>query len=560
MKKILLFLFCSVFCSFGDSNDSAVKNARKALAAKDYVSVVGIYKSLRETVNADNQLFELLEPIYIEALTFQRNYDQISKLSASYIAKYPTSKQVVRVYYLWGVAQANLGNFLQSLIALDEGIKIGSRDKYTEKSIRNLIEDIAGKYISSEDRNKALQYDISAETVNILRSRLGVGVSVQEEKKAVSKGSGKFVDRTIGLLVPLTGEFAQLGEAAVNTVNMILDENEAVSGEKFVLKIYDTEGNAVKTALKTRELIKDKVSMVIGPIMSNTATVASAILSEYPNDCIMITPTATDDGIAMLGRNIFQINLTTRVLAEKIANYAVEDLKINEFTILAPLNEYGNMMTNYFTLRVKELGGNVEFTEYFSPTASDHRKQFYAMREHYANSKYGISVSDEKTRYFSDTTIVVGGIFLPVSTPENAVQLAAQIPFHKISGQILGASVWDNPKVIIDGKSTVQNVCFSTAHKVDNESEAFRKFVGNYKNKYGVEPNPLVVPLVADALSLMLKAYSQSGGSFDELLKNLSHISGYNGLSSEISFDSLDGVNTGAVVIKISGQKMIRVK
>ena len=554
MKK--LFLFCLFFLAFGESGDSAVKNARKALAMKDYENVLEIYKSFSIVADKDDPSYEFLEPVYIEALISQRKYDQISKLSASYIAQYPTGKNVVRIYYLWGIAQANSGNFLQAFIALDEGLKIGSRDKNTEKSIRDLIERISKEYISPEDKEKAVKSGLSPETENILRLYGGSVVRSEEKNRKVSE----HINRTIGLLVPLTGEFALLGEVVVNTVQMILEENEAAGGGKFILKIYDTEGNAVKAVLKTREILNDNVQMVIGPVMSNTATVAAAILSQYPNKCIMITPTATDDGIAMLGNNIFQVNLTPKMLAEKIANYAVEDLRINRFTILAPLNEYGKVMTNYFSLKVKELGADIEFTEYFSPGASDYRKQFYAIREYHTNTKYGAEANPAKTRYLSDSTIRIGGIFLPVSSPENAVQLAAQIPFHKLSGQILGTSVWDNPKVIIDGKSTVQDICFSTGQKIDNDSEDFRKFVENYKKKYGAEPNLLVAPLVVDAVNLMLKAYSQGGASAIELYKNLSNISGYQGLSSEISFKNSHGMNNGAVIMKISGQKTIRVK
>jgi branched-chain amino acid transport system substrate-binding protein len=166
----------------------------------------------------------------------------------------------------------------------------------------------------------------------------------------------------------------------------------------------------------------------------------------------------------------------------------------------------------------------------------------------------------QRNQYLSDSTIVVGGIFLPVSTPENAVQLAAQVPFHKLRGQVLGANVWDNPKVINEGKTTVQGICFSAGQKIDNESGELGRFVENYKKKYGVEPNLLVAPLVVDAINLMLQAYSRGGTSPDELSKNLSNINAYQGLSSEISLNGSDGVNTSAVIMKISGQKTIRVK
>ena len=557
MKKVLLFLICAAVLAFGQANDAAVREASRALRTRDYAGVVRIFQTFSDTARENNPSLEFLKPIYIEALSFQQKYDEITSLSASYIAQFPNSQQIGRVYYLWGVALANQSNFVQAIVALDEGLKVVGRDRSTDNSIRSLISLISERHLSPTDRQKALANGLSAATAGILG---GAGTAAASTTATTQRrGGGSAIARTIGLLIPMTGEFSDLGQTALNVVNMILAQHEAKTGEKIAVKVYDTEGNAVRAAVRTRELLNDGISMVIGPIMSNTATTAAAILSEHPNRAVMITPTATDDGIAALGENIFQLNMTQRALAEKIANYAVEDLGIKRFTILAPLNDYGRIMTGYFSAAVREKGGVVEFTEYFSTEASDHRRQFNALREHYANMRFGESPSNrERTQFLADTTIVLGGLFIPVSQPENAIQLAAQVPFHKLRAQILGTNIWDNQRVIDEGRTTVQNVCFSTAQRIDREGEAFTRFIQNYRTRFEAEPNLIVAPLVADAVSLMLRALSQSNTPAD-LSKNLSQVRNFQGLSSEISFDNT-GVNSGAVVMKISGQRAIRVK
>ncbi|MCL1946422.1 MAG: ABC transporter substrate-binding protein [Chitinivibrionia bacterium] len=561
MKKMFLILIYTAFFAFGQANDKAVKDAKKAFASKDYASVVQIYKSFADTAKTNNPVLEFLEPIYIEAVSFQKKYEQIPDLSVSYIAQFPNSSQVARVYYLWGVAKANLGEFVLAIVALDEGLsRVSAKEKETEKAIRNLITRIANDYISQEDKNKVIANGVSEETTNILRSNGAARRSV--DAASDTKKSGGFSNKTIGLLVPMTGEFADLGKTTLNTVHMVLTQYEEKTGEKIALKVYDTEGSAIKTAQRVNELLKDNVSVVIGPVMSNTATVAAAVLSQYPNKAIMITPTATDDGIAALGRNIFQINLTQKALAEKIADYAVEDLNIKKFVILAPLDEYGRVMTEYFSAAVKEKGAVVEFTEYFSPSASDYRKQFKAIREYYTNLKFvenGDADMKRKADYLADSTITLGGLFLPVSQPQNAIQLAAQIPFHKLRAQILGSNGWGNQKVIDDGKTTVQNICFSSAHVIDSENELVGQFIESYRIKYGQLPNMVVAPLVADAVLLTLKALSQSA-SVADLSEKLLRVENYKGLSSEISFRNSVGVNSAAAVMKISGQRAIRVK
>jgi len=563
LKKIFLFLICAVALLFAQANDGVVREANRALRARDYANVMQIYQTFNDTARANNPVLEFLMPIYIEALSFLNRQNEIPRLAANYIAQYTNSQQRGRVFYLWGVALANQGDFVQAIVALDEGLKVVGRDRGTENSIRSLIIRISENHLSPADRQSALANGLSSVTAGILQGAAAGAAAASSGTETQTRrnggGGGGGIIRTIGLLIPVTGEYSDLGKITLNVVNMILAEHEAKTGEKISVKVYDTEGNAVRAAMRTRELLNDRISMVIGPIMSNTATVAAAILSEHSNRCVMITPTATDDGIAALGKNIFQINLTQKALAEKIANYAVDDLNINRFTILAPLNEYGRVMTGYFSAAVREKGAVVEFTEFFSPEASDHRRQFNALREHYANLRFGESgASRERAQYLADSTIALGGLFIPVSQPENAIQLAAQVPFHRIRAQILGTNVWDNQRVIDDGRTTVQNVCFSSGRRVDRESEPLRTFIENYRAKFGEEPNLVVAPLVADATALMLIALSQSNNAAD-LARNLSLVRDYQGLSSEITFDNA-GVNSGAVVMKISGQRAIRVK
>ena len=565
MKKILLILLCAAVFSFAQVNNGVVREASRALRARNHSDVIRIYEAFSDTAQENNPTFEQLSPLYIEALSFQNRFSDIARLSVEFLAQFPNSQQRGRVYYLWGVALANLGDFAQAVIALDEGLKVVGRDRSTDNSIRRLITRISQNHISQEDRQRVLSsIGLSSITAAIMQSG-DTGVTapsttaqVQVNQADNNRRRPQAIARTIGLLIPMTGEFADLGRATLNTVNMVLAQHAEKTGEVINVKIYDTEGNPVRTAMRTRELINDGISMVIGPIMSNTATVAAAILGEHPNRITMITPTATDDGIAALGSNIFQLNMTQRALAEKIADYAIEDLGIRRFTILAPINEYGRIMTDYFTSAVQAKGAAVEFTGFFSPDASDHRRQFNALREHYANLRFGESPSQDRTQFLADSTITLGGLFIPVSQPENAIQLAAQVPFNRIRAQILGTNIWDNQRVINEGRTTVQNVFFSTAQRIERDNERFVQFIENYRAKFGEDPNMVVGPLTADATALMLNALSQSNSPAD-LSKNLSQVKNFRGLSSEISFDSA-GVNSGAVIMKISGQRAIRVK
>lgn len=571
MKKLFLVLFCALTFAFGQANDRTVREAQRALSQRNHGAVVQIHETFADTASAGNPVFEFLKPLYIEAISFLGNHEEVTRLSISYIGRYPNSPQIVRVYYLLGVAKANLREFSQAAVALDEGLKrvAGSRDRSvreTERAIRNLLTRLSQNNIDNNEREVLLISGISDATAEILRSHRtgaqgGQAATTQDQQAGRRPSRTSRINKTIGLLVPLTGEFAALGQTAHKTVSLILARHEERTGEKFALKVYDTEGSAVKTAQRVNELLADSVSMVIGPIMSNTATVAAAVLSQFPDRAAMITPTATDDGIAALGSNIFQVNLTSKALAVKIAEYAIENLNVRNFTILAPLDDYGKVMTAYFTEAVNQRGANIDFIEHYSPSATDFRRQFIAVREFFTNRRFANRPqgSEAVSSYLADSTIALGGLFLPVSSPENAVQLAAQVPFHRLNAQILGTPLWGHERVLAQGGRTVNDVSFSAADRVDTESERVQSFVQAYTAKHGEAPDLIVAPLVADAVNLMLRAYSQSNTAA-QLSENLMQVSGFQGLSSEISFKGTAGVNTGAVVNKISNRRIMRVR
>ena len=85
----------------------------------------------------------------------------------------------------------------------------------------------------------------------------------------------------------------------------------------------------------------------------------------------MITPTATDDGIAALGPNIFQMNIPLGVLGSKIAKYAMDNLNIHDFAIISPSSEYGATLSKVFRDEVEKKGGEIVNEQVFDEGTHD---------------------------------------------------------------------------------------------------------------------------------------------------------------------------------------------
>jgi branched-chain amino acid transport system substrate-binding protein len=75
----------------------------------------------------------------------------------------------------------------------------------------------------------------------------------------------------IGMLVPLTGPFAQVGKDMLNGMELYLDEiGRQVGGRKIELIVEDTEGNPATALNKSRKLVdQDRIHILTGGLLAN---------------------------------------------------------------------------------------------------------------------------------------------------------------------------------------------------------------------------------------------------------------------------------------------------
>jgi len=125
---------------------------------------------------------------------------------------------------------------------------------------------------------------------------------------------------------------------------------------------------------------------------------------------------------------------------------------------------------------------------------------------------------------------------------------------------MLGSSGWYTPKTILDGQKYVRNAIISTTTEPSKDLEGWSEFKDNYKAKYNVLPDR-VTALGFDATKLMCSVVAKKGGhNVAEMSRALSETKGYQGFSGLISFDNKRGINTEAVIMKVTSGGFIRVQ
>lgn len=534
---------------------------------------------------------EKMVPLIIEALVRKDQYSSAYRLFSMFRQKFPKSHFLPRLYYVTGIALAKQDKYQQAISSFSNAL-----DNGVSSTIDSLIEINSERicnHLTADEFEILSSMPLHAEIMEIVKfyeisklTQVGQFVKAMNyaEEFSATYPRSRFdyklknlITQTqekqrgtiqIGILVPISGDEADIGRNVIQGAQLAIDQanKSAITSVKTI--VLDTKGNMVETARRTRELVEDhRVPVIIGPVLSHTATVSAAMLSDKKT--VMLSPTATDDGIASLGRNIFQMNATMGVLGKRIARYATDNLNISDFAILAPNNAYGKILAENFKKEIQEKNLELVSEDYYEEGGNDFTVQFMHLRAKLLQRhlekislEKGLDFKGKLTRSdtlkYQDSTLSVGGLFIP-GDADDIVMLAPQVYFHRIKTQLLGSNGWHNSKVIQEGKRYVANTMISTSFELNQNQKEWVDFKNAYRMRYNNEPDRISA-LGYDAASIIIKAITTAGNDPVKLGESIRNIQKFNGLSGMISFDKNDGTNNEASILKVTENGFLRVQ
>ena len=365
---------------------------------------------------------------------------------------------------------------------------------------------------------------------------------------------------TVLVLAPLSGDFAEFGTAAVQGV-YLAHEQAGLAG-KVRIRTADTRADASIALMRTQQAVnQDSIVAVIGPIMSAPAATVAAWLGSNFQNIPMLTPTATDDGIAKMGPNIFQVNITMDNLAHKIPDFATKCLDIREFAVLSPIGDYGSSMAQSFTRAVERRGGKISAFRNYIEGRPDYSTEFKLLRDvrfkqENRRRKIARGASDldavgarERRDYLADSTMEIPGIFIPATNPGDAGLMVGQVAYNKIKGTMLGTSGWYGRELLIQGKHLVDSTYFSVPGlDLSGNKEAYESFAKAFKEKWGESPaEDKVSGLSYDAANIVFSGIAKK---VESLTKYLNNTSVFQSVYGEIKFTRGANTNTKVVTVR----------
>lgn len=289
----------------------------------------------------------------------------------------------------------------------------------------------------------------------------------------------------IGVLLPLSGEFASYGQRSLNGIKL------GVGALASQLDVRDTKGEPASGRAAFDAFIVDpNVIAVIGPLRSKVAEVVAPRAETAGVPTVLLSQ---QDGAT--GQWVKQPAMTAADQAAQLAEYAVAGQGLRRFGILYPNDPYGIALSSAFREEVQRRGASVVGSVVYDP----HQREF---------SVELLSV---------DKWIKGDGlqaVFIP-DFADSAVPLASQLRTAHPTVALLGSNGWNDPGALGPASADLDGAVFVDGFFASSTRRATQEFVGAYRSAYGGATPEILEAQAYDAG--MLVANALKGGARSRL-------------------------------------------
>ncbi len=351
--------------------------------------------------------------------------------------------------------------------------------------------------------------------------------------------SGEVRAASIGVMLPLTGDYARFGEAALRGLRMALAVT--AGGEQIQLRIEDTAGDPAQAARAYRRLVEAHVDLIIGPLL---ARVVESLLPQLEDDMPMISLTGRTD-LAAASPALFVHTLSPLAQVEFMARYAWQQ-GAQRMVVLA--TDDGNGMVReaeQFRTAFERLGGEVMQTLLLQPMIKDHRAELTRLR-------YETDDEELLAELDQDLALLLPEIDVDITMPVHFDAMYVAMPGRDVAmmaGQwvytdikdvpIYGSSRWADGHLLDDRGRYLSHARFAgTSSLAGQEDQARRQLMFTYREAWGTgEPDDLTT-LAYDTMLIAAVMASRLGLHGKGMIRELHDAEGFPGLTGHVRFDA----------------------
>lgn len=318
----------------------------------------------------------------------------------------------------------------------------------------------------------------------------------------------------VGLLLPLSGAQAELGEALLKAAQMAVFD---LGDERFTLVVADTEGPGGVPAA-AQSVVQAQSRIVLGPIFA--AAVSQAAPAVRAAGIPMVT-FSTDVSVA--GNGVYVMGVLPSLQVERVVGYAASQ-GLRRVAVLAPSTPFGQTVVSSLQAAAPRFGAAVAQVSFYDTAATD--------------------MSETVRRLNPGGTPQFDALLIPEGAPRLRT-IAPLVPYFDIDTtqvKLLGTALWDDPSLVAE--PALIGGWFAAP-----QPEQWRSFAARYRSLYGSEP-PRIASLAYDATALAaVLGRSEGGAGFG--LEALTSPSGFSGIDGVFRFRPDGRVERGLSVFEI---------
>lgn len=320
----------------------------------------------------------------------------------------------------------------------------------------------------------------------------------------------------VGLLLPLSGPRADVGQALLNAAQLALFD---LGGERFTLVVRDTKGTPEGAAAAAESALAEQAALLLGPLFSTSAEAVKPVV-----DTARVPMITFSNNNAVAGPLTFVMGVTPRTQVDRVIDFAVSQ-GLRRFAVLAPENAYGRAIVHSLQEAVLRNGVELSRAVFYDPQSTDvsaevqvladfnqRRNAADAQRRDLANRSDEAAQRALQRLQGVETVgaLPFDSILLPASG-QQLLSVAPLLAYHDVDPsevRFLGTALWEDPQVLTE--PTLQGGWFPAP-----PPELWNSFRARYEEAFGSTP-PRVASLGYDAVALaaVLEQRAAAAGAF----------------------------------------------
>lgn len=345
----------------------------------------------------------------------------------------------------------------------------------------------------------------------------------------------------IGMLLPLTGPKAPLGQALLNAAQLALfDARQGDVG----LVVRDTKGTAAGAQAAAQAALDEGASLLVGPFFATSVAAAAPVARAR-----QVAVIAFSNDPAVAGNGVYLMGLPPAAQVDRVISFATRQ-GLRRFAVLAPRSRYGNAVVAALYAAVARNGAELTKVGFFNPGDRDISpavRELASYDQRSAALKRQVQVlesrseTDEESKQrlqrlgALDTVGEPGfdAVLLPLGG-SRLQTIAPLLPFYDVDPKkvrFLGTNLWDDVK--LSSEPSLIGGWFAAP-----PPGSWAEFRKRYVDTYGKQP-PRFSSLAYDAVALAVLLISQPEARGNPALyasREITQASGFSGVDGILRF------------------------